>query len=104
MVKYIKCPRCDLNYIDSEKQEYCDVCIAELKGKLGEFLFDFLLKLRVHGQIFLVLFKVILPLLVVFQIDVFFFRIFLLRLARLEIFALFFKKKNKKTVYKKDKY
>lgn len=37
MVKYIKCPRCDLNYIDSEKQEYCDVCIAELKGKKLQF-------------------------------------------------------------------
>ncbi|MDE6585585.1 MAG: hypothetical protein K2K80_02775 [Clostridia bacterium] len=37
MVKYIKCPRCDLNYIDSEKQEYCDVCIAELKGRKLQF-------------------------------------------------------------------
>ena len=27
---YVKCPRCDLNYI-SEEQEYCDVCKAELK-------------------------------------------------------------------------
>lgn len=32
MVKYIKCPRCELNYIDEETQEYCDVCIAEIKG------------------------------------------------------------------------
>lgn len=32
MVKYVKCPRCELNYIDSEKQEYCDVCLAELTG------------------------------------------------------------------------
>lgn len=37
MVKYVKCPRCELNYIDSEKQEYCDVCIAELKGKKLQF-------------------------------------------------------------------
>lgn len=37
MVKYIKCPRCDLNYIDSEKQEYCDVCIAEMKGSKLQF-------------------------------------------------------------------
>ncbi len=37
MVKYIKCPRCELNYIDSEKQEYCDVCIAEMKGKKLQF-------------------------------------------------------------------
>ena len=32
MVRYIKCPRCELNYIDAEKQEYCDVCIKEMKG------------------------------------------------------------------------
>lgn len=37
MVKYVKCPRCELNYIDSEKQEYCDVCIAELKGGRLQF-------------------------------------------------------------------
>ena len=37
MVKYIKCPRCELNYIDSEKQEYCDVCIAEIKGSKLQF-------------------------------------------------------------------
>ena len=29
MAKYIKCPRCDLNYmLDTEK--YCDACKAEL--------------------------------------------------------------------------
>ena len=27
---YIKCPRCDLNYIQ-EEEEYCNVCKAELK-------------------------------------------------------------------------
>lgn len=32
MIRYIKCPRCELNYIDGDKQEYCDVCIAEIKG------------------------------------------------------------------------
>lgn len=37
MIKYIKCPRCELNYIDSEKQEYCDVCIAEMKGNRLQF-------------------------------------------------------------------
>ncbi|MBD5632125.1 MAG: hypothetical protein HDP34_02705 [Clostridia bacterium] len=37
MVKYVKCPRCELNYIDSEKQEYCDVCIAEMKGNKLQF-------------------------------------------------------------------
>lgn len=37
MVKYVKCPRCELNYIDEEKQEYCDVCLAELKGNKLKF-------------------------------------------------------------------
>ena len=37
MVKYVKCPRCELNYIDEEKQEYCDVCIAEIKGNKLQF-------------------------------------------------------------------
>lgn len=32
MVRYMKCPRCELNYIDAEKQEYCDVCLKEMKG------------------------------------------------------------------------
>ena len=32
MVRYIKCPRCELNYIDAERQEYCDVCLKEMKG------------------------------------------------------------------------
>lgn len=32
MVRYMKCPRCELNYIDAEKQEYCDVCMKEIKG------------------------------------------------------------------------
>ena len=37
MVKYIKCPRCELNYIDGETQEYCDVCIAEMRGNKLQF-------------------------------------------------------------------
>lgn len=32
MVRYMKCPRCELNYIDAEKQEYCDICQKEMKG------------------------------------------------------------------------
>ncbi len=32
MAHYMKCPRCELNYIDAEKQEYCDVCLREMKG------------------------------------------------------------------------
>lgn len=30
MEKYIKCPRCEINYI-LEKQKLCDICKAELK-------------------------------------------------------------------------
>ena len=37
MVRYVKCPRCELNYIDEEKQEYCDVCLAEMKGDRLQF-------------------------------------------------------------------
>ena len=37
MIRYEKCPRCDLNYIDADKQEYCDVCIAEIKGNKLQF-------------------------------------------------------------------
>jgi RecJ-like exonuclease len=37
MVRYVKCPRCELNYIDEEKQEYCDVCLAEMKGNKLQF-------------------------------------------------------------------
>ena len=36
MVRYIKCPRCELNYIDAEKQEYCDICLKEMKGLLTD--------------------------------------------------------------------
>lgn len=32
MVRYIKCPRCELNYINAETQEYCDICLKEMKG------------------------------------------------------------------------
>ena len=31
MVKYKKCPRCELNYIEEDK-DYCDVCLAEMQG------------------------------------------------------------------------
>ena len=37
MVKYVKCPRCELNYIDEETQEYCDVCLAEMHGDRLQF-------------------------------------------------------------------
>ena len=35
--KYVKCPRCELNFIIEGKQEYCDVCIAEMKGSRLQF-------------------------------------------------------------------
>ena len=31
MGKYKKCPRCELNYIEEDK-DFCDVCIAEMQG------------------------------------------------------------------------
>ena len=31
MVKYKKCPRCELNYIEEDK-DFCDVCLAEMQG------------------------------------------------------------------------
>ena len=37
MVRYVKCPRCELNYINEEEQEYCEVCIAEMKGSKLKF-------------------------------------------------------------------
>ena len=36
MTKYIKCPRCELNYIDP-RQDMCDVCKAELGEPLNTF-------------------------------------------------------------------
>lgn len=38
-IKYIKCPRCDLNYIDS-RQDLCDVCKAEMGMKSNLFIDD----------------------------------------------------------------
>lgn len=37
-VKYVKCPRCDLNYMDS-REDYCDFCKAEL-GMKSDFIID----------------------------------------------------------------
>ena len=33
MARYILCPRCELNFIDADEQEYCDVCIKEMSGE-----------------------------------------------------------------------
>ena len=33
MARYIICPRCELNFIDADEQEYCEVCIKELSGE-----------------------------------------------------------------------
>ena len=32
MANYILCPRCELNFIDEDEQEYCEVCLKELSG------------------------------------------------------------------------
>lgn len=31
MARYKKCPRCELNYIEIDR-EFCDVCLAEMRG------------------------------------------------------------------------
>ena len=33
MANYILCPRCELNFIDADTQEYCEVCVKELSGE-----------------------------------------------------------------------
>ena len=33
MANYVICPRCELNFIDADEQEYCDVCLKELSGE-----------------------------------------------------------------------
>lgn len=32
MARYVLCPRCELNFIDADTQEYCDVCLKEMQG------------------------------------------------------------------------
>ena len=32
MARYVLCPRCELNFIDADAQEYCDVCLKEMQG------------------------------------------------------------------------
>lgn len=33
MARYILCPKCELNYIDADVQELCDVCLKTLSGE-----------------------------------------------------------------------
>ncbi|MBQ8684659.1 MAG: hypothetical protein IJ514_00615 [Clostridia bacterium] len=33
MARYVICPRCELNFIDADEQEFCDVCVKELSGE-----------------------------------------------------------------------
>lgn len=33
MANYMLCPRCELNFIDADTQEYCEVCLKELSGE-----------------------------------------------------------------------
>ena len=38
-ITYVKCPRCDLNYIDS-RLEMCDICKAELNLSPSSYFDD----------------------------------------------------------------
>ncbi len=40
MARYIICPRCELNFIDADEQEYCEVCMKEMSGEKS-FIDDF---------------------------------------------------------------
>ena len=33
MARYVLCPRCELNFIDADEQEYCDVCVKQMSGE-----------------------------------------------------------------------
>ena len=33
MARYVLCPRCELNFIDADSQEYCEVCVKEMSGE-----------------------------------------------------------------------
>lgn len=33
MARYVLCPRCELNFIDEDSQEFCEVCVKELSGE-----------------------------------------------------------------------
>ena len=33
MANYVLCPRCELNFIDADEQEFCEVCVKELSGE-----------------------------------------------------------------------
>ena len=33
MARYIICPRCELNFIDADEQEFCEVCQKEMSGE-----------------------------------------------------------------------
>ncbi|MBQ7368945.1 MAG: hypothetical protein IJW60_04485, partial [Clostridia bacterium] len=33
MANYVLCPRCELNYIDADEEEFCGVCVKELSGE-----------------------------------------------------------------------
>ena len=33
MARYIICPRCELNFIDADETEYCEVCLKEMSGE-----------------------------------------------------------------------
>ena len=32
MANYVLCPRCELNFINADEEEFCEVCVKELSG------------------------------------------------------------------------
>ena len=49
MARYIICPRCELNFIDADEQEFCEVCIKELSGE-KTFIDDFEAEVGVEDE------------------------------------------------------
>ena len=33
MANYVLCPRCELNFINADEEEFCEVCLKEIKGE-----------------------------------------------------------------------
>ena len=33
MANYVLCPRCELNFINADEEEFCEVCLKELSGE-----------------------------------------------------------------------
>ena len=33
MANYVLCPRCELNFINADEEEFCEICVKELSGE-----------------------------------------------------------------------